>query len=301
MKLPVFLLATACGATLGHDGAYAEAVEAGGAVSELVVVGSGGGGIAGAKFAAPIKEIPQTVTVVGRARIEEQNLFTLEDLMTQVAGVTVTGISPESPAFLSRGFTIDAYLVDGLAGIGYPGATPDLAIYDRVEVLRGAASLYSGAASPAGSINLVRKRPTAERQALGALAVGAWQNYRAEADVSGPLTSDARFRGRLVGAYQDQDLFYDVAHKSRAIVYGVVDYDLTPGTTVTVGGHYQDFQPANQTGLPGYTTGGLLKVRRSTFLGADWNRFQTRDSVVFAKITQALAADWRLRTSSQAA
>lgn len=298
MKLAACLFATtAVVSVLSASQALAD--DAAGTVSELVVLGTRGAGEAGAKAAVPIKEIPQTITVVGRERIEEQNLFTLEDLMIQVPGITVTGISPESPSFLSRGFAIDAYLVDGIAGIAYPGATPDLAIYDRVEVLRGAASLYSGAASPAGSINLVRKRPTAEREISGALAAGSWENYRVEGDISGPLTSDGRLRGRLVGAYQDQDMFYDVAHKSRGIIYGVVDYDLTPDTTLTFGAHYQDSQPANQTGLPGYTTGGLPKVRRSTFLGADWNRFQTKDTVFFAEVSQALVGDWRLRLSGQ--
>jgi len=301
MNLTARLLATTTAAAALLGSAAQAEVLGGAAVSELVVLGSKGGGAAGAKSAVPIKEIPQTVTVVGRERIEEQNLFTLEDLMTQVPGITVTGISPESPAFLSRGFTIDAYLVDGVAGIGYPGATPDLAMFDRVEVLRGAASLYSGAASPAGSINLVRKRPTAERQISAAVAAGSWENYRIEGDVSGALTADGRLRGRLVGAYQDQDMFYDVAHKSRAIIYGIIDYDLTPDTTLTFGAHYQDSQPANQTGLPGYTTGGLLKVRRSTFLGADWNRFHTKDTVFFAEASQALAGDWRLRVSGQGA
>lgn len=268
-------------------------------VSELVVVGVKAAGSAGAKTAVPIKEIPQTVTVVGRERIEEQNFFTLEDLMIQAPGITVTGISPESPSFMSRGFAIDAYLIDGVAGIGYPGATPDLSIYERVEVLRGAASLYSGVASPAGSINLVRKRPTAETRISGALVAGSWNNYRIEGDISGALSTDGRLRGRLVGAYQDQDMFYDVAHKSRAILYGVVDFDLTPSTTLTLGAHYQDFKPANQTGLPGYTTGGLLNVRRSTFLGADWNRFQTKDTVAFVELAQKLAGDWHLRVSAQ--
>lgn len=286
-------------AALAATQARAEADEAPHTVSELVLVGAKDVGAAGAKAATPIKEIPQTVTVIGRQRIEEQNLFTLEDLMTQTPGVTVTGISPESPSFLSRGFAIDAYLLDGVAGIGYPGSTPDLAIYDRVEVLRGAASLYSGTASPAGSINLVRKRPTAEFQASGAALAGSWSNYRIEGDVSGPLAWSGRLRGRLVGAYQDQDMFYDVAHKRRTILYGALAYDLTPRTTLTLGAHYQDFQPANQTGLPGYTTGGLLKVRRSTFLGADWNRFQTKDTVAFVELAHDLGGDWRVRATAQ--
>lgn len=286
-------------ASLAVGEARADADEAAHTVSELVLMGAKDTGAAGAKSATPIKEIPQTVTVVGRERIEEQNLFTLEDLMAQAPGITITGISPESPSFLSRGFAIDAYLLDGVAGIGYPGSTPDLAIYERVEVLRGAASLYSGTASPAGSINLVRKRPTAEFQASGAALVGSWSNYRIEGDVSGPLVESGRLRGRLVGAYQDQDMFYDVAHKSRAIVYGALAFDLTPQTTLTVGAHYQDFQPANQTGLPGYTTGGLLKVRRSTFLGADWNRFQTKDTVAFVELAHDLGGDWRLRATAQ--
>lgn len=288
-------------AGLSAGAARADAADDATTVSELVLVGAKEAGAAGAKAATPIREIPQTVTVIGQTRIVEQNLFTLEDLMTQVPGITITGVSPESPAYMSRGFSIDAYLIDGVAGIGYPGSTPDMSIYERVEVLRGAASLYSGTASPAGSINLVRKRPTEDFHASGSFMAGSWNNYRIEGDISGPLLDSGRLRGRLVGAFQDQDLFYDVAHKRRAIVYGALAYELTPQTTLTIGGHYQDFKPANQTGLPGYTTGGLLKVSRSTFLGADWNRFRTQDTVAFAELAHEFTGGWRVRATAQTA
>ncbi|MCC3263025.1 TonB-dependent receptor plug domain-containing protein, partial [Paenibacillus polymyxa] len=79
--------------------------------------------------------------------------------------------------FISRGYTLDSIQVDGMrapAGAGNLSAGFDLAIYDRIEVLRGPSGLYQGTGEPGGSVNLVRKRPLQEF-AFGAQAsVGSW-------------------------------------------------------------------------------------------------------------------------------
>ncbi len=273
------------------------------AVDEIIVWGKGyGSDQAGAKSLVPLRETPNTITVVDRERIELQNLQTLEDLATQTVGITVTGVSSENPSFLSRGFSIDTYLIDGVPGIGgvaFPAVVPDLFLYERVEVLRGPAGLFSGSGSPAGSINLVRKRPLEQARISGAAGYGSWNNYRLELDVSQPLTEDGRIKGRLGALYHDQDQFYDVAHRRRQLAYGAVSFDLTDDTVLTTGGHYENFKPAIQTGLPGLRGGGLLDVRRSTYLGADWNRLESDIWQAYAELRHDFGAGWVGRITGQ--
>ncbi|MCE6983132.1 TonB-dependent siderophore receptor, partial [Pseudomonas frederiksbergensis] len=83
------------------------------------------------------------------------------------------------------------------------------AIYDRIEVIKGANGLLSGAGKPGAAINFVRKKPTADFNAHIGASGGSWDNYRSELDVSGALNDSASVRARAVAAFQDKHSFQD--------------------------------------------------------------------------------------------
>jgi outer membrane receptor for ferric coprogen and ferric-rhodotorulic acid len=270
--------------------------------SDIVVLGKSYGAAVG-KTVTPLKDIPNTVTLVDREQIEAQNLFTLEDALTATPGITVTGVGSEDPSYMSRGFAITNYLLDGTPtmSFAFPAVVPDLFFYDRLEVLRGPAGLFSGSGNPAGSINLVRKRPLEERSLHSSIGLGSYDDLRAEFDISQPLGSSAAVRfGAMT---QDQDQFFDVAHRNRVAAFGVAKIDLGERTTFTAGGNYDRFKPAVQSGLPGLiggldgSEGQLLDVPRSTYLGADWNRFRSEVWTAFADVTHQLDDRWTIRAS----
>ncbi len=269
---------------------------------DILVVGKSYGQAVG-KTVTPLKDVPNTVTVIDQVQLQQRNLFTLEDALTVTNGVTVTGISSEDPSYLSRGFTINNYLVDGVPtfSFAFPAVVPDLFLYDRVEVLRGPAGLFSGAGNPAGSINLVRKRPL-DRFAVSAMAgYGSFRNFRGEVDVSTPL--DDRSGLRLGVMAQDQDQFFDIARRYRFAAFAVADTEIGENTTLTVGGNYDLFKPAIQSGLPGVVGGAegsdgrLLDVDRSTYLGADWNRFRSESWSGFVELAHRVSDRWTLRAT----
>jgi outer membrane receptor for ferric coprogen and ferric-rhodotorulic acid len=269
---------------------------------DIVVLGKSYGQEVG-KTLTPLKDVPNTVTVIDREQIELQNLFTLEDALTATPGVTVTGVGSEDPSFMSRGFAINNYLVDGVPTLsfGFPAVVPDLFFYDRLEVLRGPAGLFSGSGNPAGSINLVRKRPLDETRLQGAVGYGSYDNVRGEVDASLRLGSSAGLR---VGAMiQDQDQFFDIAHRNRLAAFAVASVDLGPNTRLTFGGNYDRYKPAIQSGLPGIiggvdgSEGELLDIDRSTYLGADWNRFRSDSWSGFVEIAHQLGDTWTLRAT----
>jgi outer membrane receptor for ferric coprogen and ferric-rhodotorulic acid len=269
---------------------------------EILVLGKSYGKLVG-KTVTPLKDVPNTITLIDQEQLQQRNLFTLEDALTVTNGVTVTGISSEDPSFLSRGFTINNYLVDGVPtlGFGFPAVVPDLFLYDRVEVLRGPAGLFSGAGNPAGSINLVRKRPLDSVKVDALAGYGSYANFRGEVDVSTPI--DERSGVRLGALVQDQDQFFDVAHRYRFGVFGVADTKIGENTTITVGGNYELFKPAIQSGLPGYAGGAdgsdgrLLDIDRSTYLGADWNRFRSENWSGFVEVAHRVSDRWTLRAT----
>ncbi|SEM56832.1 outer-membrane receptor for ferric coprogen and ferric-rhodotorulic acid [Sphingomonas gellani] len=269
---------------------------------DIVVVGKSYGNSVG-KTLTPLKDVPNTITVVDRERFEAQNLFTLEDALTATNGVTVTGIGSEDASFISRGFTINNYLIDGVPTLsfGFPGVVPDLFFYDRVEVLRGPAGLFSGSGNPAGSINLVRKRPLDTAKMQASAGYGSYDNLRLELDASTPIGQRAGLRVGLMA--QDQDQFFEVAHRNRVDAYAVADLEIGERTTLTVGANYDRFRPAIQSGLPGIiggldgSEGRLLDVDRSTYLGADWNRFSSETYSAFVELAHRISDRWTLRAT----
>jgi outer membrane receptor for ferric coprogen and ferric-rhodotorulic acid len=93
-----------------------------------------------------LKDIPQSVSVVTRQRMDDQNMNSLQDAMRQVTGVTIKTYNSGSSLndVYMRGFLVDQVQVDGVSqptGQGDMGTSFDLAMYDRVEVLRGPSGL----------------------------------------------------------------------------------------------------------------------------------------------------------------
>jgi outer membrane receptor for ferric coprogen and ferric-rhodotorulic acid len=246
----------------------------------------------GSKTPVSVRETPQSVSVITRQRIEDQNFTSVEEAVRQTTGMTIqkfdgAGIFNNMNA---RGFSNDSLQFDGLnvRHFGNAITAADLAVYDRVEVLRGPAGLFTGAGEPGGAINLVRKRPLEQFQIGGSASIGSWDFYRGEADVTGPLFGTDRVRGRLVAAYEDRDSFIDVVEKKTGIAYGTVELDLTDQTTFSAGGILQDIDSVYDRGLPAFADGRLLDVKRSTYIGADWGHIDLQRNEAFAELEHRL-------------
>ncbi|MCJ1899697.1 MULTISPECIES: TonB-dependent receptor [Paracoccus] len=254
-----------------------------------------------ARGAESLKEVPQSVTVMTSQAIEDQGLTNLSDALTKAPGIVVTRESG-NPIIYSRGFKVDNYQIDSLGTSYISIYRPDfdLVTYDRVEILRGAEGLFSGAGEPGGTVNLARKRPTGQFQSSASASVGSWNNRRIEADVSGPLGLDGKLRGRLVGAWQDRDFFHSPSDEKKRVLYGILEYDLTPSTVVSAGISYQRSEGANwMGGLPTYTDGTQLGLPRDVALTVDWAERERTIHEVFATVEHQFNPDWTLKFSAQ--
>ena len=276
----------------------ADDVPAEGSVSEIVVLGKSYGIEVGAKTLAPLREVPNTVTLVDQRRIAEQNLFTLNELAVQTTGLSsVGGGDGDVGNIRSRGFNIDNYLVDGVPNALFFGKDFSLFSYDRLEVLRGPAGLFSGAGNPAGSINLVRKRPFEQLTVNMLAAAGSWNNYRGELDASTPIIDGIAARAGL--AYEDRDYYYDVVEKKRLSAFGVVAANLGERTTLTIGVNYDKTDGGRTSGVPAMPDGSLPNfLPRSVYGGLDWTYSKYRTSTGYAEIRHELGDDWVVRANA---
>ncbi len=248
------------------------------------------------------RELPQSASVIDHERLEQQNLFSLDEAMQQATGVTVQPFQLLTTAYYVRGFKVDSFELDGVpALLGNTASSPqDMAIYERVEILRGSNGLLHGTGNPAATVNLVRKRPQREFAASTTLSAGRWDRYRAEVDVGGPLSASGNVRGRAVAAYEDRDYFYDVADQGTRLLYGVTEFDLSPDTLLTVGAQYQHIDSiTNMAGVPMAKDGSNLGLSRDTYLDVDWDRFKWDTYRGFGSLEQQLGGGWKGKVSAE--
>jgi len=257
----------------------------------------------------PLRDIPQSISVISSEQIQEQNLFDLGDVLKNTPGIGVRQTNSLEVSAYSRAFEVTSYHVDGgsalkptlnqleIVQIG----DPDLSEFDHVEVLRGSDALFSSNSDPGGTVSLVRKHPLPTPSFAVSAILGSWNNYRIELDGTGPLTADGALRARADVVYATRDYFFDRAHLDRKKVFGVIEYDFTPTSTLTAGGGYQwdDALPLFSP-IPFYQDGSDARLPRSTSLTFPWAFYNTRVGEAYLQYRQQFAEDWILKLDTSA-
>ena len=214
----------------------------------------------GTKTDTPLIETPQSISVVTRDQIEALAAQNLNQIMRYTPGVAVDtrGTVGRLDQYTIRGFSAPQFL-DGMRTFGGRDANPSVDPYrvERVEVLRGPASVMYGQAGPGGLVNLVSKRPTETPYRELLLQGGSFGTFRAGADMSGALNENRTILGRIVTSYSRSDTQVDHAREERYFVAPSLTVRPTNDTTITFMGLYQrDPWGGTYGGVPAY--GSLL-------------------------------------------
>jgi iron complex outermembrane receptor protein len=264
----------------------------------------------GTKTDTPLIETPQSVGVVTRDQIDDQGALNVSQALRYTAGV-LPEVRPASryDSVFVRGFggqgTSAAYVnfLDGLRqqrGISYAIPTVDPWLLERIEVLRGPASVLYGQTGSGGIVNLVSRRPTEEAVHEVRLEAGSHALLQTAFDFGGKLTEDGEFLYRLTGIGRIAETQYDYNDESRIAVAPAITWRPTADTTLTVLGNYQyepdggfyNFAPAVGTVLPNRF--GRLP---SSFFSGDpnYNLFQRRQASIGYQLEHRLDETWTFR------
>lgn len=246
------------------------------------------------------KETPQSTSVITDAQMKDRNITTVAETMDAATGITVQAFESDRINYYSRGFRVDAYQYDGVPiprdGIWQFGDNnADMALYDHVEIVRGATGLMQGAGEPGASINFIRKRPTADFQNQAAVSLAYPRGARVESDVSGPLNAAGSVRGRLVGVVDSRDGALDRYHKDKYVLFGALEADLGDDTVLSTGLTYQKTEgdAASWGGLqPFYADGGLIDWPSGASVGTDWTYVDTERTEAFASLEHVFRNGW---------
>ncbi|MFT3966199.1 MAG: TonB-dependent siderophore receptor [Sphingobium sp.] len=253
------------------------------------------------RFPLSQRETPQSVSVVTRAQIEDFKLNDINALLATAPGVTVQAQETDRIYYSARGFDIQTFQIDG---IGLPFAftvqtgSIDTAVYDHIDVVRGAPGLLSSTGNPSAVVNFIRKRPRKELQVTANAQYGSFNALRLDGDVSVPITRDGSVRARAVGVYDDSDSHLDRYHLRRWTGYGIVEADLGPDTTLSLGYHHQDHQSrgAMWGAVPIYYADGTrIDLPRSANSGPSWAGWHVIDRQIFGDLTHHFNEDWHAK------
>ncbi|HCR98756.1 MAG: ferric-rhodotorulic acid/ferric-coprogen receptor FhuE [Halomonas sp.] len=251
------------------------------------------------------KELPQAISIVTEQRMQDQNLDTVEAVLSNVTGISTRNVDSDRVGFSSRGFRINSFQYDGIPTLNtdnrwyFGEGRLNTAIYDRVEVIRGANGLVSGSGNPGASVNFVRKHAES-REFTGSVSgtLGSWDKRGSTVDITTPLTASGNVRARFIGGYEEGGAHLDRQDKRSMFGYGVIDADVTDATTLSLGFDYQDSHTSSPTwgGLPlWFSDGTPTNYSRSFSVAPDWSYYDFKSEKVFAEINHRFANDWQAR------
>jgi len=247
-----------------------------------------------------LRETPQSVTVITRQRIDDQNLIKARDVFINTPGISITATAPYREGISARGFNVTNLSFDGLpvtVNSSRQGMfLNDMAMYDRVEVVRGSTGLTQGVGNPSAAVNFIRKRPTHVFQADIQGEAGSWNYHALQADISGPVHDNIRLRA--VGRWHESDSFMDVVDEKRLLGFLIGEVDITSNILLTLSvSNQKNDNKTSYGGLPTAPDGSDLHLPRSTYLGNRWNHWDDETTNLFGTLEQRLGAGWSAKFS----
>ncbi len=289
-------------ATLPEVKVTAEGEAASGPVSGFVARRSA----TGTKTDTALIETPQSITVVTRDQVEAQAADSLDQAFGYSAGITP--LSGGSQRRISTSFTVRGFNVTGSAPLYLNGSkfpinslsgAMELYAFERIELLRGPASILYGQAAPGGIINLVSKRPTATPLREVELQFGSWGRRQAAVDLAGPLTEDGRIGWRITALARNADAMVAQIPDDRRLLNAALDWKLTPDTDLTLlaginkGKSKYDYgKPLDGTLLPNPNG----RIARELFVGEPgFDKFDTEGKTAGWLLEHRLNSGWKLK------
>lgn len=243
----------------------------------------------GTKTDTPLVETPQSITVVGEEQIRDQGAQSLQQAVRYVPGVVADGFGVDSRGdyTLIRGIAAE-YFIDGLrSSYGYYVNTIGVEPYamERIEVLRGPASMLYGQTPVGGIVNSVSKLPLATSHNEVTIQYGSFDFKQFMVDSTGKLTDDGKWLYRVVGLARDAGTQVDYVDNDRLMIAPSITYRPTDDTSITLLANLrQDNTGSTQQFLP--QIGTLVpnkfgqRATFSTFVGEPDDYYNTRSQAL---------------------
>lgn len=248
-----------------------------------------------------IIDIPQSVSVITEAQINDFQLNDINAVLDTATGVNVQRVETDRTYYTARGFDITNFQIDGVGlplTSGNNHADEDTAIYDRIEVIRGANGLMTGVGNPSATVNFIRKRPTADDSLSFTGSVASWSTARVELDGTANINEDFAVRGVVVA--QKGDSYLDRYETDKGVYYVFANYNISEDTKISVSHAINDSEAkGNNWGANPlfYTDGTATNYDVSTQTSADWSFWNINKQNTVVEFTHMLSNSWEVRAT----
>lgn len=219
----------------------------------------------------PIMQIPQSVQIVTRKLIDDQQNVVVSESLRNVSGVVTNNVlfTPSAEKTRIRGFAAEQ-LLDGFTQYYNPGDRESTINLERIEVLKGSnAVLYSGGsgAPVGGVVNLASKLPQSKAFTQLGMKLGSYDFYQPFVDINQPITNNILLR--ITGEFTDAHSYIDSIHTERFNINPALTFTDQQRTSLTLQGRLSRWRQQDYQGLP--ATGTLLTnkftLKPELFLG----------------------------------
>ena len=214
------------------------------------------------KTDTPLNEVPQSISVITADQVRDQGSPNLQEALRYTAGMRTEqyGVDNRGDWLALRGGS-GGTVIDGLRRplTGWWGIIRnDPYAFERIEVLRGPSSVMAGQNGPGGVVNLVSKRPQAERSGEIGVQLGNHGHQQVQFDLTGPLNADGTLLYRLVGLGKRSDTQVEHAFDDRELLAPSITWRPSAATSLHLyaqhqrdeSGNLNAFFPADGTLLP---------------------------------------------------
>lgn len=237
-------------------------------------------------------DLPQSVTIIGRDVLDEQQSLRLSDVIKNVNGVYLySSRGNTQETFGARGYNFGSSNMFKNGFRVSSGAVPEISSLERVEILKGSAALLYGNVAPGGILNMVTKKPLFTQGGSVSMTYGSYNLYRPSFDVYGPISSKLAYR--VNGTYENAKSYRDNVKSKREYINPSFLYKISDKTTIVLEGDY-----LNYDFIPDFGTGQInnviANVPRNRYLGASWSTGNTKQSTATATINHQLNGLWQL-------
>ena len=226
----------------------------------------------------PLKDVPQSIQVVPQRVIEDQQASDLQETTRNVSGVFQGNTAATVDRFFIRGFNQVVFLRDGFRDENEQ--IRETANLERVEVLKGSASVLYGTLEPGGIINLVTKKPLEDPLYSAKLSVGSFNTAEPSIDLGGPLNKDKTFLYRLNVLYENREVFRDFDENvERTFIAPALTWKIGDKTDITFNFEYLNDKRPFDRGIVAIED-GIADIPFERVLGEpdDFNKTESFDT-----------------------
>lgn len=197
--------------------------------------------LSGTRFATNLLDLPKPVDVITAEFIADIGATDMYEALRYAGGVEVNSAPGQDDItggnFAVRGISVQTTTYrNGYRSFGIV----DPVTVDRVEIIKGPSSVFSGTIEPGGTINTITKKPARTSSQAVKLSFGSFNRFRSEVTATGPVDKAKKLAYRAAWAFEDHGSPYDFAERKRGVYALALDYRAAPRTTLTFDASYTE-------------------------------------------------------------